>query len=451
MTEFSKDEKGNVNFVSSYGANAASGGHKTAKGQKQPTQQVNTKEQKNKPWSPWGTNNIFPFEVIDNANTVSLVDAILDWKARALYGGGIVYGTTEVDENGNESFKRIFDNEIEEWLECTGIQNYLMDASTYFYYFHNIFPELVQTKDGKKITYLTCLESTDCRWARRTEEGGNKGLIENCFVSPDWRTLNSEEVVDKIMVVQTQRNPHEQLKRHRNEKFIYPVSYPSPGRNYYQRPAWHVLLDTWMPIAKEIPATKKAILKNQITVKYLVKIPASYWKLKYKDFDKKPEKEQLEIYQNEVTRFNDFMSGAENAGKSLLVTIQDGLSHQDFKEWKIEVIDDKLGDGKYIEDSQEADAHIFKNLNVDPTLFGAGPGKNTTSSGSGSDKRVAWNNYIIMCKPHQDVILQPLNFIAKYNKWSERLTKGKDNAKFSFMFKNYMIAKLDSGKETQEA
>ena len=35
-----------------------------------------------------------------------------------------------------------------------------------------------------------------------------------------------------------------------------------------------------------------------------------------------------------------------------------------YAEWKIEAVDDKLSEGKYIEDSQEADAHIFKNLQV---------------------------------------------------------------------------------------
>jgi hypothetical protein len=142
------------------------------------------------------------------------------------------------------------------------------------------------------------------------------------------------------------------------------------------------------------------------------------------------------------------MVGAEKAGNSLMYTKKDDTPAQKFEGWKIEAVDDKLKEGVYIEDSQEADMHIFKNMQVDPTLFGAGAGKGQASAGSGSDKRVSWNNYIIQTKPHQDLILKPLHFISNFNGWQERLAKA-DNQKLVFWFKNYMIARLDSGDEIQ--
>lgn len=445
MDEFRTDEHGNTIFI----------GHKsvflTNATKNVPTEQVNPKEQKTRPWSLWGTRNLYPQEVLEQISQVSLVEPILDWKGRALYGGGLAYGLTLVDADGTERLVRLFDPEIEAWMEDTDVMAYSMEATTYFYHFYNIFPEMVQSINGKRIAYLSCLETTDVRWKRREETGKNKGLITHAYVNPDWKQVTSEAHMLKLKVLNTRQSPLAAAQQWKNEKFIYPVSYPSPGRNYYQKAPWHVLLTTWLPIAKRIPEFKKALLDNQMSIKYLITVPDWYWEWKYSGFSKKSEKERHAIWKEEYTAFNNFMTGTENTGKSMMMTSRSDDNAHKYKEWKIDVIDDKFKNGIYLEDSQEADAHIYKNLNVDPTLFGAGAGKNSQSSGSGSDKRVAWNNYIIMAKPHQDIILKPLHFIAKYNGWADRLTQGVSNAKFTFWFKNYMIAKLDTGNETTDA
>jgi hypothetical protein len=417
--------------------------------QKLPTEQVNPREIKTKKWAPWGSDNKYPQRVIKEISDVSLVSPILDWKARALYGNGLAYGILKIDEEtGKETFLRKFDPEIEAWLEATDAMQYLMEASHYFYHFYNIFPEMIQSIDGKRIVYLSCLESTDVRWKRREIDGKNKGIITKAYVNPDWNQIANESDMDIIDVLNTRMDPLGAARQWKNKKFIYPISYPTPGRSYYQNAPWHVLLSTWLPLARKIPAFKQALLDNQLAIKYLIIVPDWWWSWKYPDFNKKSEKERLALVQKEVKDFNSFMSGAENAGKSMMMVSKSDDGAHKYKDWDIKVIDDKFKEGIYLEDSQEADAHIYKNLNVDPTLFGAGAGKNSQSTGSGSDKRVAWNNYIIMTKPHQDIILKPLHFIAKYNGWADRLQAQTPNSKFTFMFQNYMIAKLDSGAET---
>jgi hypothetical protein len=420
-------------------------------GQKQPTELPNPREIGSNPWSEWGGNNIYPQEVMAKIAQVSLVSAILDWKARALYGGGLEYGCTTIDAKGKESFIRVFDKEIEEWLTATDIMLYLMEASSYFYHFYNIFPEMVMSKDGKRIVFLTCLESTDVRYKRREKEGINRGLITKAYVSPDWKQVTGKADLEEIEVINTQRDPLGTARGWKNKKFIYPVAYPSPGRGYYQAAPWHALLDTWLPVAKGVPAFKQSLLTNQMAIKYLMHVPEYFWEWKHPGFNVMADADRRKIMKEEYKQFNDFLSGEENAGKSLVMTIKDNKAGIEYKDWKIDAIDDKMKNGMYLEDSQEADAHIFKNLNVDPTLFGAGVGKNASGGGSGSDKRVAWNNYIIMTKPHQDIILKPLHFIAKFNGWAEKFEAKYPNSKFEFHFKNYRIAKLDSGNETEDA
>jgi len=441
-----KDEFGNEVFVGGRSMLVTN-----AKSQTKPTEQVNPKELKTKPWSPWGTNNKYPQDVLKHIEDVSLVSPILDWKSRALYGGGLAYGVLQINDQGKETFVRKFDPEIEDWLEATDAMQYVMEASSYFYHFYNIFPEMVQSVDGNKIVYLSCLESTDVRWKRRETTGKHKGYITKAYVNPDWSKILTEDDMTVLDVVNTRINPMEQVRSWKNKKFIYPVSYPSPGRSYYQKAPWHVLLNTWLQVAKRIPHFKQALLDNQLTIKYLIKVPDWWWEWKYPDFKKKNAKDRKALIMKEMEAFNGFMSGDENAGKSMLISSKTDDGQRKYKDWEIIAVDNKIKEGIYLEDSQEADAHIYKNLNVDPTLFGAGAGKNSQSSGSGSDKRVAWNNYILMAKPHQDIILKPLQFIAKYNGWADRLTNGAANAKFTFWFTNYMIAKLDSGQETAPA
>ncbi len=399
-------------------------------------------------YSPWGDDNLFPQSVIDRIAKVTLVSSILDWKARALYGGGLAYGLLSIDETtGQEKFTELYDSEIHEWMDQTDIAQYLMEASSYFYHFYNIFPEITLSAGGNRVNFLTCKESTDCRWSLRSQKDTYKGLIEECFISPDWSLYDDKAPeTATLKVVQTQRDPVGFLKAHKNVGLIYPISFPSPGRAYYQAAPWHVLFDTWLPIAEEIPKFKKALLKNQLTIKYIIKVPEWWWSWKYKDWGSKTEADRIKIIQAEHESFDTFFS-AERQGKSIMYTQLDSVSNKTYGAWEIQVIDDKMKQGMYIEDSQEADAHIFKNLQVDPTLFGAGAGKNNTSSGSGSDKRVAWNNYMIQVKAHQDLILKPLSLIATFNGWRKRLEK--DGQRLTFWLRNYQIARLDSGSETK--
>lgn len=394
----------------------------------------------------WGKDNKYPQSVLKSISDVTLVSPILDWKARAIYGGGLVYGTLEVDaETGKETFKRKIYNEIEEWLDETDIENYIHTASTQFYHFYTLFPEIVLNKGGKA-AYLTAKDAINCRWSKKVSQGAHKGRIEYCYFG-DWvNKPMADSDKAKIDVIPTGYQALSFVKSSNKDRFIYPVNYPSPGTPYYQNAPWHVILESWIKVAREIPKFKRHLLENQMSIKYIIRVPEWWWTWKYPDFNTKTESDRIALIKKEHQAFDEFFSGSENSGKSFMYTQRDEKAGTKYGSWEVDVIDDKMKEGVWIEDSQEADSHIYKNLNVDPTLFGGGAGKNAASSGSGSDKRVAWNNYIIQCKPHQDLILKPLQFISKLNGWQEKYAPN-DGEKLVFMFKNYMIARLDSGEE----
>lgn len=411
-----------------------------------PRQLVDPEVKDNQEIKNWGDDNNYPQWVLEQIKDVTLVEPILEWKARALYSGGLTYGILSVDDKGEEKFKRIIDTEIENWLERTNITHYIECAAINFYTFYNAWAQFTQSRTGEKITYLTALDTAESRLQRKS----NKGVIKKLYVSPDWEKYNDKaKETAKFDLYHPIFTDEKEWRTIANHQFAYSLSAPSPGRAYYQKAPWHVILENWLTIARAIPEFKKALLKNQLTIKYIIKVPEWWWEHRYKDWSKKKEKERLALMRQELTDFEDFFSGKKQ-GNSFMYTQKDSTHTTKYAEWTVEVIDDKVKEGMYIEDSQEADAHIFKNLNVDPTLFGNSTGKDRSGSGSGSDKRVAWNNYILMTKPHQDKILSPLQLVSRWNGWQERLAPN-DGEKLVFWMKNYQIARLDSGNEVSES
>jgi hypothetical protein len=75
-------------------------------------------------------------------------------------------------------------------------------------------------------------------------------------------------------------------------------------------------------------------------------------------------------------------------------------------------------------------------LELDPTLFGNGPGKGF-SAGSGSDKNSAYNLLMVALKPIHNLILQPLYVVRDVNKMDPKL---------QFRMANTFMAESTSGK-----
>jgi hypothetical protein len=318
-----------------------------------------------------------------------------------------------------------------------------MEAGSDFYWFYNYFPEMIVSNDRSKIVSISAQEASFCRWEK---PNSSTGLVERCYINANWDNGGKEDSPETIVVpvLDPYYDPVGNLKARKDGfKYIYPVSYPSPGNSFYQLAPWDSLRKNgWLELASMIPKWKKALMKNQLSIKYHIEIPEYYWRWKYKTWDEMGQDQQVAARKKEMTEFNDFLTGEENAGKSVMTSSKfDAGSNTKYPGWTITVLDDKMKDGTYIEDSQEASAHILFALGVDGTLIGNSPGK-SMGAGSGSDKRVAFNQYIILRKAEEDLILEPLNFIRKYNGWDPELR---------FRIVRQEITTLDKGKETTPA
>lgn len=387
----------------------------------------------------WGDDNLFPQTVVEECSKNTIIPTTLGKMAALLYGAGLMYGTVDsFDADGNGIFTRIQDPKIDRFFKLSNIKRYLRESISDFYWFFNVFPELILTKNRKEIVSIGVQEATYSRWGRQNE---NNGLIDTCYINANWGRGGNADNSTKVAVIDPYYDPVAATREGSEYKYIYPVSFPTPGKTYYQLAHWNSLRESgWLDVAKSIPAFKKALFKNQISIKYHIVIDREWWNWKYKDFETLEQKDRIVIMKAELEAFEKTMAGDENAGKTIMSTSFTDPDGKVRPGWTITPIDNKIASGVYIEDSQEASSHLLYALGVDPTLIGQSPGKGM-GAGSGSDKRVAFNVYSSLCEMHRDLILEPLYFIRDFNGWG-------DNIEFRFRYP--IITTLDKGKETQQ-
>lgn len=369
----------------------------------------------------WGEDNLFPQNVIEEAEKDTELPAILDWKGRVLQGRKVI-AVQDVWDEAKQDYKtvRVNDQEINDFLSGRIFKRYWREACIDFTWFQNIFPDLIKNVDGKKIAYIGTHDASWCRW----ELMDNNGVIKKCFVSAQWKDGAKETDTEKV-ATHTVVDPYsptliEDLTADtKTQRFVYPINYPSPGKAYYPSAAWtSFLFSTWFTIKKNIPIWKNKLMTRVLSAKFIITIPINYWPAAHKDWHKKTATEQADIKKAKLKDINDKLTGMDGVGSSILSEVGFDESGKELPAFKVIPIDSGFKDGEHLEDSQEASGHLNRANNVDSTLVGSGPGRGK-DAGSGSDKRVAFNIYTATLQPYRDVILEPLDFIAEYNGWKK--------------------------------
>lgn len=396
----------------------------------------------------WGDENTFP-ELARTAkeSNPDLVSA-LDWKARALYAGGIDYTITdrytgEPAAPTLEEAKKI-KWEVDQFLFRN--RQYAMQAAIDFYDLFNVFPQIILSDDRKKITRIVALEAARCRYAKRDKSGN----LTKLFIHPDWTAWSGQAddpKLRKVDLLDRLNTFPEDIKSAKGEtfKYIYPLSYPT-GRNYYQLAHWWAIkVSKWLDFGNMIPEVKETILKNIALIRYHIQMPDYWMPERYKNWSTMTDEEKKKAVEKEFKVINDVLTKASNAGKSIFTMFKVfSASGKEYGGWKIEAVDDKMKDGALLADSSEATIKVFSGTSIDPALHGLIPGKGG-SNRSGSDKREALNIYMSLIQAHEDIILEPHNFASWYNDWTnERLVT-------KFGFKKPLLQTLNQVTPAQRA
>lgn len=397
---------------------------------------------------PWGDNNDMPQQVMTNVEKCEVVGANLQFNIMAAYGQGIK-PFRKIGKGKEAVYEEIEEGEIYDFFQDNNLNLFWLESLSDMHAFFNIFPEIILSKDYTKITSLRAKEAAFSRWQSMDKTAGR--ILKHYYCgkwddSPTELDVTETDVLDKY-------NPLRDLQQRIEKRgsvpyrFIVPVTFPTPGRSYYQRSYWwSIFLSGWYDFLMSIPKFKKALMKNQLGAKYIIYLSAKYWKYLFQaeGIDENDKEAVLARKQQEHAAFQSFLTSEENAGKGLIALKEMVNSAGGSSEEKlIEIVEipNPMKGGEYIADSQEASANISYAMQVHQPLIGNPP--KDSGSMSGSDARERFMMKVGLMTPFRDQILQVLHLIRRFNNWGDDVV---------FRVPDFEFTKLDenkTGKETK--
>jgi hypothetical protein len=377
----------------------------------------------------WGKNNKYPQEIVEAMSQSGSGSAALRFLRKAHYGGGIILFDDEPTEDGKKAIKLIQPSsnpEIDAFFKKSQIKKYQKEIIADLEWFAICFPEYILSDNFEKINRVKRQKSAWCRFEVANPENG---LIEKVYISQKFgretATVGSEFVseVPHIDPYWSVEEVKAFCKENNIKKFIRPVFYPLIDEGYYPSPAWHsIIKNGWLEVANSVPALKKAMFKNQITIKYQIEIDERYFETKYApNWKEKKVEDRIQIREELINSINESLSGNDKAGTSIQSMMFVDEKGQQTSAIKITAIDDKLKDGSYLPEAEAANSEVLFAFGVDPSLIGAGIPGGKLGAGSGSDKRVAFDIHQALSKTDREFSLETLEFVFDYNAWTPKI------------------------------
>lgn len=374
---------------------------------------------------PWGVDNLYPNNFYNNKFLKN--GAAVGGQAALRgthYGTGIqlvkeLQASAEAEITLQKQLLKSYP-EIKLFFKENRINNFFFGKITDQSLFNISFTEHVLSVNQNKIVRVKRHKAAHCRFAPQDKDGN----IPFVFINTDWKNY-SENSTLKVDFIDTDSMTVEEIREYCKEKGIYNFittsCHPLVDESYYPKTAWHAVdRSGWMDVANSVPALKKAIFENQLHFKYMIYVSDYYFESFYKeewdDFD--AEKRQ-KLREDLSTAIDDYMSGNEAAGRSLVSPIfeEGGKFVQGIK---VEPIDNKLKDGSYLPDASAANVEILFAMAVDPVIIGAiNAGSN--QGRSGSDKREAYTILSANLTPIRHITVDDFELWRDYNGWDEDL------------------------------
>lgn len=402
---------------------------------------------------PWGLDNKWPANTLLKIEKSPVMSSNMTFNITAGYGSSIVPFILQDGKVINLYEAEGINNkdEIIRFFETNRINRYLIEQLTDINYFYNAFPEIIfdlGDHGSRKIIQLRSKEAVFSRWG----EMDSFGEIKDHFYFSNWgeKTPKNDEaertavlsIHGPIIDLEERLNDEARKKvsySKRVNRYIIPVNMPTPGRTYYQKPPWYSLIESgWYDFAIAIPKFKKALMTNQMTIKYHVEYPADYFETVFQQEGITDDKKKKERIKEEYENLEKYLTGFDNTGKTWITKRKTDL---DGKEWgiKINVLDNKMIGGEYIEDSEEVNNITCYSMGVHPSIYGASPGKNKNISGTEARELFLIKQSLL--KPVRDILLEPFYLIKWVNKWDARL---------QFYIPNLQLTTLDNNKSGSE-
>lgn len=425
----------------------------------------------------WGEDNRFPQNIEQQLAYCGVAKSGLDWKARFLWGNGIIPGKVSgYKEDGSEIFTpldRAKNKAIFDIIGSRPLTRFYMEFLQDWAWFGNCFPEIIFSKDTSKISHFVHQESCDSRYKQVDQDGqfskvylskmwgasadqyakfDPKKVVRGLLSNPsnvdqiDKKFLKTLDCIDMYNPLESTKKIAAELKGKTGLKSaILPVNYPSVNKTYYQVPAWDgARLSGWIEIASKIPAMIKMLYSKAFRLKYHVEVPENFFARKYgieawAEMDEKTQKKKREDL---LKRMDEYLSGEENAYKTFVSFFEtSSIDHQEYARIKITQIKDESNISNEIITQSAADVQILIPMGVNPVLFGAGTVGTGKQMTGGSNLREALLIYVASLKLERELTLEPLYLMRDFNGWDSDI---------EFRHRDIILTTLDTGAGTKK-
>ena len=405
----------------------------------------------------FGPKNDLPISIMKKIMDNTIVASNIGFLAKIAYGDGLMVARKVLGANGEIELKEILPSDanaalIFEFIENSNYGRVMQEIANDMVVFNDSFVELAlgrRTKAGDKAVVAQVRHRDMC--SSRISKQNDLGVIEYHGLSGKWNEGNPDDLIvthllDRQSPLYDLRvrcglviNPDtaEQKATEFENQYMLSLNLPVPGRFYYNRPFWWSIFVDWYDFSCNIPKFKKALLQNQMVLKYHISIHEEFW---FKLYEAKgiasTDIEKQDLCQTAfLTQLNDFLSGAENAGKSFVSHFSyDKVNGFEKNDIVIKPLESFIKGGEYIQDSEEATNIICNTMSVHPSLKGATPGKGKSISGTEARELFIISNS--MAKDIRDMMLLPLYMAKAINEWDKDIF---------FFVKNVELTTLDKG------
>jgi len=397
-------------------------------------------EEGKKDWVLYGTNDDFPKTIRNLMNRTTVGRAGLQKLTTNMYGQRLIsFKVTGYGDGSKEEIQFVNDPKLKAILGRSNMKVIRLAQTQDYNWFALAYAEIIFTDDKSEVYSINYQKTANCRLAPIDPQTGRIPFVYVNANFPDCKTEDCQKIKVIDMV-----NFYDQIEEIRADKtthkYIMPLMWPDILNSYYPVASWDSARQSgWLDIAISIPAYKKALFKNQMSLKYDIKIPMEYFRLKYTNFDAKPDDEKDKIYQDLYDMVTASLTGAENAQKALMSFYDNDRNGKTGGKWEISVLDDKMKQGAYVPDTEAADFQISYAMNLNPA--GSGQGSTGGLNGGGSDIREAGLDLRAQLRAHRDILLSWFDFVKAYNGLDEDLELG---------IQDQVLTTLDKGKGTEK-
>lgn len=402
------------------------------------------------PWSPWGTNNLLPIEMLDDIKNCGILFSIIDQQARFALGEGVMWAYTRRDNKGKMIIEEFADiAEIDDFMEANDHYTQELGLIKDMRAFNNGLVRFGLNLGRDKIELFQRDDVTEMRYEQLNEQG----ISNNVYLCAEWNNIIGRGD-SRILTVPllSRHNPLRDLQeRTSGTSFALAIQYPGWNEKYYSTANWRSN-KKWVDIVKGIPEMKAALFANNFRPKYKVTIFKEYWESvlmadnkSYHDYTP----EEIEAKKQEVyDGINENLAQNRNAYKTMFV---DGWIDAEGKEHSyvnIEPIEDPTTAGEMLPDSAAGNSEIAFSMNYNPAIVGATmPTGPYTNSNGGSNVREAVTVQVLMHEPERKNLTRIYNIIKKFNKWD--VNYAKPGLQLQPVIPATILTTLDTGSGTK--